>query len=500
MALTKANDRMLSFALNSAGEIQNAEKLENEVLVSSAINIVGNTSYCNVPHTVFKQENSANLSELITINLSNSVYTRMADINLYVDGNKDNNTAVTGIKATQIKRNSNRVSLSASDCDVGVNITDQVETAKIDVYADNCGTGLLINADDTVTPDELIVDLCAHDCDTFFETSGSHKSTGIITFACEQSNTTAVKINQGYWEIHGVIRGCSTSSLGSGLLIERDASSVFPETPNVSGNIRIFGGDNTNCEWAADIQSGSLDALNIYTKGDYANGVRIAGGVLGSARIKVDQLADSGDELELGDASNYLTAFTLLPPSYAYRTNLVKCKTCVLNFSYVAFLTISADSFDNTIYIPREYAGSLSITNNRTQQDNKIIFRGAYTIVELNALNGGTGGSGCFKGMEAEQCNTFAGARAYFDGNQWVPSHGALASGQLTIPSGTKTGTVAHGLSYDPGNSTLSFYSDSDPAGSGQFKGNVTSTNVTVVSENNVSADVVINWVLRKVS
>ena len=498
MALTKAHNRMLSFAPSSADGIVNFEELESEVLVSDAISVNANLSYFNVPHTVFKQSDGANISNLITINLSNSLYTRIGNLNLYVDGNKDNNTAVTGIKVTELKRNSNYASLSASDCDVGVHITDQVETAKLDIYADNCGTGLLIDTDDTVTPDELNINLLAHSCDTFFETSGNNKTSGTITFGCEQSNGTAVKINQGYWGIYGVIRGCCTNTLGTALKIEQDATSVPANVPYVSGNITVFGGDDVNCEWAADISDATIDGLQVNINGSFASGCKIHNITAGSARVKVNAVAASGNDLEIGSTSAPASAFNLLAGSRANTVNMIDARRCVLDFEFLSSLTISSSSFDNTVYIPRQYAETVSFTNNRSAGDNKIILRGNYTLAELNSLNGGTDGSGCFKGMEAEGCATFDQTRAYFDGIQWVPSHGALASGQLTISSGTKSGSTAHGLSYDPGNLTLSFYSNSNPSGSGQFQGNVTTTNVVVIAENNVTSDVVINWVLRK--
>lgn len=422
MSLTKAHSRMLTTFPQSVDDLYAFTPVENEIEISATLAVGGNTAYLDLPYTVFKQADNADLSTLIALSVSSSTYSRVAGFNLHVDGNKANNTAsVTGIKCSLMKRNSNSVMLSASDCDVGINITDNVEYAKMDLHADGCGTGVLVDTDSSLTPDELTLNVLAHDCDTFFEASGTSKMTTHTTFGCEQSNSYGAVISQGWHQIFGELRGVGKTG-GGGIKIS-DAADVM-------GSVRVLGGDNTNCEWCADIQGGDLRSLELVLGASFKNGCRILGGTEGSARIILQSSPNatgSEEAVKLGDSTgSSLNGFQILPGSEItsgnIAVNLDNAVRCVINpVKLVGEVVIGANSSDNTIYVPRRNAETLvSFTNNRTQQDNKIIFQGSYTTAEMDAFNGGTSGSGCFKGMEVESCSSLNGARAYFDGTSWT--------------------------------------------------------------------------------
>jgi hypothetical protein len=65
--------------------------------------------------------------------------------------------------------------------------------------------------------------------------------------------------------------------------------------------------------------------------------------------------------------------------------------------------------------------------------------------------------------------------------------------------AGTSSISSAHGVGLDPGNGALSFYLTGTGAGLGSVRGNVTSTNVTIISENNAAIDQDFQWSLRKI-
>lgn len=450
------------------------------------------------PGAIIRQADGTNLSTMVQVALSNvTADMRRGVVDLHVDGSRANNTAdVTGIKVVQLKRGFSDAKLAAHDCDTGILIKGNVEYANITAAAEGCTTGVHVESDGTTTPDELVMTVLGHDCGTFFEVSGSNKTSGIVTFGCEQSATTAAIIRQGWWELHGELRGCSTDSAGVGLLIEKDPAATT-QLPYVTGRLRIAGGSDTNCTWVADIQDGYLEALQLNGISKYASGVRVGGGVEGSALVNLQSVPDNGVGLELGDDAA-LIGFHVLPGSRIEGggVNITNCQGCVLDFSHlVGSVTIGSGSYDNTIYVPRRQAeNSVTFVNNRTSADNKIIYRGSYTLSEMNALNG----SAPFKGMEVEYCVNYRGARCYFDGASWVPSHGLLASGTVTIASGDTQGIAAHGLPSDPGNATLSVFPEGDWGSATGWWANVTSASVVVNCDAAPGADVTFRWTLRQ--
>lgn len=442
---------------------------------------------------ILRQVDNANLPVVCSVAAPNSMNKRRSNVDIHVDGNRDNNLPGIGIDVSYLKKHSNAARLAASECDTGIRIRHQVEYANFFVNADSCRTGIQVVSQDSVTPDELVLTVCAHMCETFFVAEGANKMSGKVTFGCEQSTGTAAIFRQGWWEVSGIVRGCATTSPGVGLLIEQDPSSSVK--PFVAGTLRIAGGSDTNCTWAADIQAGTLENLQLNCIASYASGVRIGGGVDGAACIALQTAPASGVGLELGDEAQ-LNGFRLLAGSrISGGVNVTNCVSCVLEFSHlVGTITIGSGSFDNTLYIPRRQGEIVTFVNNRTQQDNKIIFRGAYTLAEMNDLNGGAP----FKGMEVEQCQNFDGARAYFDGDAWVPSHGVLATGTVTIANGSTQGLAAHTLPSDPGNDALSMFPEGDWGNATSWWGNVTSSYVVAKVDTDPGADVTFRWVLRK--
>lgn len=161
--------------------------------------------------------------------------------------------------------------------------------------------------------------------------------------------------------------------------------------------------------------------FHIVVGANYSKGARIAGDVDGSVRVTQVSSPNSGVGLELGDASlGALNGFVLDPLS-TIRGDIVTANARNLLVEALRMvgteITIGSDVFDCTFMIPQRDAESIAITNNRTQLDNKVIFRGTYTLTQLNGLNSGT----LFRGMEAEGCQTYEGQRVFYDGADWRP-------------------------------------------------------------------------------
>jgi len=462
-----------------------AESPLERITIPSAMQF-SDAGLAELPGLQFTQADGAELTTLAQVALTNSTQSDYAKISLNVDGNRDNNTtAVTGILVDLFRKGGGFAELSAVYCDTGVRITDNVEYAQFKIGVDYCGTGVLIDTDDGTTPDEMILDISGHECTTFFEASGTNKMTGVVTFACEQCDSYGARFEQGWWQVSGVLRGVGRVSDG-GVLISGDAQ--------VAGTLRVLGASDVNCEWLLDVQGGFLQNLTVIAGTSFANGGRILGGTQGALTFVMAQApTPGGTGLKLGDsAGSALVGFHLLPGSYmtsgADVLDLDNCNSCVLDGFFSGNITIGAGSFDNTIYISRRSAEAVTFTNNRTAEDNKIIFRGTYTRAQMNAFNGGTAGSGCIKGMEVEACENFNFAPAWFDGTQWVPVYGTLFSTRVTVLDGTATISAPHGLTADPGNAFLRITPEDNMNGVSWW-GNVNATSVIVNTDGNVTGD-----------
>lgn len=488
-----ADDLATNHHLTTAGGIKlyvNSIESELEISETMRFTTAGKTG---LPGTVLKQADGANLSCLVDISLSNSSSHRRASIDIHADGNQDNNTPTTGIDVNFLKKDSNRARLSASNCDIGVLLRNNIEYAKIDIHVDGCRLGAQASSEGGGSPDELIVDFMAHRCDTFFQASGPSKMTGSITFGCEQSNSWGAIFDVGWWEINGLLRSV-------GIL---DGGGLRLDGATLRGNIKIVGGDDTNCAWGAELISGLAESLQLNLAGNFADGVMIHGDMEGSAKVVCAASPANAVALRMGDsAGSALHGFQieqgsrLIAEDQQVAVDLDNCSNCVISPSHLyGAVVIGATSGKNTIFVPRRNAESgVTFINNRTELDNKIIFCGAYSLGDLANLNGGAP----FVGMEVENCTAWDGVRAYYDGDMWVPSHGFLASGTVTVPAGTTQGLDAHGLSKHPGDYALSIYPASQDSANSTWWSDVASTYVVLNVDTAAANDLRFNWTLRK--
>lgn len=72
------------------------------------------------------------------------------------------------------------------------------------------------------------------------------------------------------------------------------------------------------------------------------------------------------------------------------------------------------------------------------------------------------------------------GASAYYDGSRWVPDHGVIKTGTITIGAASTTGTDAHGLGANPGISSVTI-TPTSPLGTASEWRASTSTNFVQV-------------------
>jgi hypothetical protein len=456
-----------------------------------------------------KQLDGANLSTIAEINVSNAAGNEKWEGKLYVDGNRANNatTAATviGTHIKKIKKGTGSFRGGANDCAIGGLISGEVEYAKLDLSYEGCDIALQIAPDadtPTTTPDELMIDLTAHAGDTFLNVpAGSNKMTGLVRFACEVCQGYAINILGALqMQFSGIVRGVGQSAGGGGIYCDNSLAYL-------SGELDVYGGSSTNCDYVLNMLAGELHGFRLRGVAQYKSGAILHGGVLGSMQFNLVTTPNAGHGLQLGVASEtQLNGVEILPGSAlsgpsGYDALLVaNAINCTVDLQrVVGRITIGSASASNTIKIPKRSSTLVTFVNNRTQLDNTIIFKGAYTLTELNALNG----SAPFKGMRAEHCRTFNGAPAYYNGNLWVPSHGILASGTATLLSANTTVSVAHGLGYDPGNIELTICPDSTSnwltCTSAKFAGNVTTTNVVIAVNAAPGADVLFNWQLRAI-
>lgn len=448
-------------ARNTGGHVVSRDKT---YAITSTLNLTG-TATLDIAGSKITQANNTDLDKLVTINIASpggGISELQWNSRIVVDGNRDNNTtAVTGIEVTKVKKCFGSATLVAMRCDTGVRLTDQVEYADLNIHVDSCGTGLEAVSTSSTTPDEVMVKLFAHACDTLFHAHGTNKMTGTVLLACEGSQDWAINIEQGKWKLLGEARGCGKLG-GGGLRLNGSVNTTV-----LSGDLMLFGGSNENCEWLAELISGQVASAKLQLGENYLAGCKIWGGTEGSLHLHMDALPQAGDGLVLGDASGtFLNNFVILPgsrigaPSGFNAVNMVRCQNCIVDPGYLTGqVTIGSACTQNTLFIPRRQATSVTIVNNRTQRDNLIVYRGRYTLAALNGLNGGT----LFKGMQAEMVEDYGGAPAYYDQGaaKWLPmastsaaeaSAADIASSSVAINA---TNKYAGKLVWDNTNSRL---------------------------------------------
>ena len=424
-----------------------ADRSTTVVERSAPLTFSGPSSVAHLPGVVLRQANGANNAVYVTGSFSEAQNPFMSDVALMVDGNRANNaTPVTGYRLTNLKKTMSRQRIGARNCEVGVELFGNVEYARIEAHVEYCTVGMRSRPNGTETSDENLIDLVAHSCGSFFVSDGASKTSGVLTIAAEGCDGYGVDIQTGWWDLRGEMRGVGRVAGGGGFRTGAGA--------RITGGLLISGGSDTNCEWCADLQGGRLSAVHLACIASFRNGVRVAPGTEGS--ILVDSLSSpataAGTMLQLGDTSGaVLNGFHVLPGSRLVASgvalDLLRATNCLIEPSQiVGTVRIDANSGGNTLHIGKRNAASVVIQNSRAALDNKVIFRGGYTLTELLAVNGGV----LFRGMEAELCTNFGNARAYYDGTQWRPMHTQQTVGNVITGVSQTTGTTSGAATYDP--------------------------------------------------
>lgn len=384
--------------------------------ISSPIRIA-HTAALDLSGTVLRQAPGAHLRRLAVVAVSLQGAPRQSSTTVVVDGARSRNSSdVVGVEVRKLKTGLGQLTAAAIDCGTGVRITGQVEYARINAHAERCDIGVHLLPDGDRTPDELLLDVVAHDCESFFRSEGRRKMTGAIRFACEQSDDWGVRFDDvGWYELAGIIRACGKRS-GGGLRVDG---------AELRGHLKIVGGSGENCEWATDLVSGRMEGLTISVSGRYANGLRVAGDVEGSVKLFL-QTAPRGLEggLVLGEGVTPLDGFRVEDGSRVVvqdsgrAIDLRNCRNCYLGLDQLSGVCrISDQATGNTISVPRKAAlQGVMFENQREAKDNRILYRGVYSIEQLGRLNRGR----LFAGMEAEMCSEFGMRSVVFDGQEWI--------------------------------------------------------------------------------
>lgn len=370
--------------------------------------------------TLLRRAARSDPGALVMVAVSNADGRLQSTSTVAVDGNRDGASApITGVEVVKLKKAMGRLDAAALDCDVGVSVSGNVEYARISAHAEGCTLGVDLRSprSEKATPDELMLDCFAHDCGTFLMTSGERKMSGTIAFACEQSDDWGVRLQgPGWWELSGIIRGCG----------KRRGGGLFVDGPQLRGNLKVVGGSELNCSWAADIAAARLEDFTLAANGSYAGGVRIAGGVQGRLNLFLQNApaskpglllgANAGGEARPLDGLIIGAGSRIVAGEGGIALELADCRNCRISAGFIAgACVISPRAFGNRIEVPRANALGMRFVNERAENDNRIVFAGVYDLSELEQLNGGRP----LEGFEAEMCREFALGPARFDGVAW---------------------------------------------------------------------------------
>jgi hypothetical protein len=270
----------------------------------------------------------------------------------------------------------------------------------------------------------------------------------------------------------------------------------------------IWGTDGLTTKWMIDTYECVLSALQINAGVAFGGGARIGVKTEGSLLFNAINSTRESACMHLGNSdgsAGLLVGFHVLPGSKLKAGPgldalfLDRCDSCIIEATSISGrITIGPNAVRNRIHIHRREAlqPAHQIVNNRPTMDNVIYYRGDYTLAELNALNGGV----LFQGMKAESCATFRGTAMIYDSKHamWVPEHGRLTGGTITVPAGALTANVPHLLPDPRTSADLTIYPTS-ALGTGKIdRFSVSTSVVAVYMSAAAAADVTFEWSMRK--
>jgi hypothetical protein len=409
------------FTQLSSGINKSKGSSKKSIYLTSGEVVINSTPFINFPGLI-KRTDASTADVMVTMGLGTANY---CEINLNVDGNTLNNNPVTGFTintgAANIK---SKHVLSARFCDTGIVVRDNVEKIQLDAYVTSCIRGVNVHNDGSPnTPDEINIRITGGNVENVFVASGTEKITGHVEFNVEGNNDNtkfSVEHQNGSWGYRGELRGRYGGFNITGI---NALSATFDVVMYAEGT---FG---------ANLEALLVDAGNLDLSGKmllYSNwnaGVWIKS--INSASFKLIKAdgGSTGTGLRIGDFSNgkQVTGFLLEDGSVLFGTtmalNLDYSTSGTYNLSAIldgGGITIGANSSKNRIFISHSFRSTI-ITNNRTQNDNLIVYRGVYSNAELEQINGGT----FIKGMIVEaSADTSVYGQLFWNGSNWKSMDG----------------------------------------------------------------------------
>ncbi len=327
-----------------------------EYLIDTQINITGQMSLMGIGATL-KQDDAKNITNVLRLNS----YTDDLYIRIKVDGNKNNNTTVTGVELHNVVNSYTNISIAATECDVGMNITGETEANTFFFYVQNCAIGVQQKQTTGVdiSADENTIFITGKQCDTFFRIETPiDGGSAHVHFSCEAATEDAIVITSdslANLTLSGTIRGCAKNGLA-------DYS-----TPSAGDTGVKLTFNNLWLTSAKDDYYGILITNNNYISGDvviygFGGALWIKEADKGSLGITM-QAVRNLDGIKLGDASGGTTVkgFAIKSGSIAYTNtgdyglNLDNADNCMCDMNFVHGSTdhvnFSSGSTNNTVSV-----------------------------------------------------------------------------------------------------------------------------------------------------
>lgn len=412
-------------ALSSASKLE--AQSEAVASVSDTLDVPSSARWVDLRPITIRQEDGANLDKLISHHGYGNDH---GQFRARLDGNRANNsTPVIGCQVdATMAGDLVDFDISGRNCDTLLKIVKEVEHCNIRASARGCGTVFEIDTT-TNTSDENNIEVYGYQSDTLFKTTGTSKSSGQVDVFGEVIDNWGVDLENGWYSLGGVVRGCGGSSGGGCRVTSTSGGRVHFR------GLQLYGATPTpnNGTWGL-----MMDSTSTWCEGDLILGAFDGGAWIKSCqegsklRLNVSTAAAYSDGLRLGDVANNKTvnasAFDVAVAGAAeYGVNVDKAKNSTIRMhgevtGTLAGVRISNASFDNRLEIGRGMALSVTLVNERTACDNVILFQGSYTPSDIAQINGGN----YFPGMWLEEMRLEGGLRssAYYDSdvNAWVPT------------------------------------------------------------------------------
>lgn len=411
------------FSQLSSGSNKSKGSSKKTIYLTSGEIVINSTPNIDFPGLI-KRTAASTADVMVTMSLGTANYT---EISMNVDGNNNNANPVIGFILDSGTANiKSKHTLAARYCDTGILITDNVEKIQLDAYVTSCIKGVeVFNDGSPDTPDEISVRITGAAIENVFTASGTEKISGKVEFNCEGNNDNtkySVEHQNGNWSYHGELRGRYGGFNITGL---NALSASFDMIMLAEGT------DGANLE-ALLIDAGNLDCSGkIVLVNDWDAGCWVKSCNSASLKIIKNDAGSTGTGLRIGDFDNtkQVTGFILEEGSILFgitmALNLDYSTSGTFNISGIldgGGITIGANSSKNRILIAHANLATV-ITNNRTQLDNIIVYRGVYSNAELEQINGGT----FIKGMIVEaSADTSVYGRLFWNGSNWKSENGLI--------------------------------------------------------------------------